>query len=108
LFRKHKLPKPTLNVPLQLGSDWIEVDCLWRDQRVIAELDGHAAHGTRAAFERDRNRDRALQALGWRTVRVTWRQLHEHESAVVADLRRLLTASPASAACRAARTPRTP
>ena len=41
------------------------------------ELDGYAAHGTRAAFERDRARDLRLQAEGWRVVRLTWRQLDD-------------------------------
>src|SRR5204863_5525897 len=44
---------------------------------LVVELDGHAVHGTRTAFERDRARDRAFQAAGWRVIRVTWRQLHE-------------------------------
>jgi very-short-patch-repair endonuclease len=45
-----------------------------------------------AAFERDRCRDRALQAASWRVVRITWRQLHDDSAAVVADLRGLLGA----------------
>ena len=44
---------------------------------LIAELDGRAVHGTARAFERDRARDRALSAAGWRVVRITWRQLSE-------------------------------
>jgi very-short-patch-repair endonuclease len=56
---------------------------------VIVELDGHATHGTRVVFERDRGRDRKLQAEGWRVVRVTWRQL-DNEAELAADLRRLL------------------
>ena len=46
----------------------MEADCVWRDARLIAELDGRAVHGTVAAFERDRARDRALNAAGWRVV----------------------------------------
>jgi very-short-patch-repair endonuclease len=87
---RYSLPAPDLNFPLQLGNDWIEVDCVWRDERVIVELDGHRTHGTRAAFERDRKRDRALQAKGWRVVRVTWRQLRDEPDSLAADLRRLL------------------
>jgi len=84
------LPLPELNVPMQVNGDWIESDCVWRPQRVIVELDGHATHGTRAAFERDRKRDRALQANGWRVVRVTWRQLRDSPEAIAGDLRALL------------------
>ena len=84
--RKACLPSPILNAPL-LGY---ECDCVWPDRRLVVELDGHATHATRAAFERDRARDRTLSAAGWRTIRVTWRQLHESPEALVADLRTML------------------
>jgi len=37
-----------------------EVDALCPEQRLIVEIDGFAAHGTPAAFERDRARDAQL------------------------------------------------
>jgi len=83
---EHDLPRPATNV-LVAG---FEVDCAWRERRVIVELDGHAVHVTRVKFERDRERDRVLQAAGWRVVRVTWRQLHEEASGLAADLHALL------------------
>lgn len=82
------LPRPETNV--WLPELEIEADCLWREQRVIVELDGHAVHRTSAAFERDRARDRALHAAGWRPVRVAWRHVHEGRAALVADLWTLL------------------
>lgn len=84
------LPQPERNVRFNVGGGRIEADCLWRKQQLIVELDGHAAHGTRAAFESDRERDRLLQAAGWKVVRITWRQLHDEPAATVVDLRRLL------------------
>ncbi len=84
------LPRPHLNVRLEVQGQWIEVDCLWREERLIVELDGRAAHETDAAFEIDRGRDRRLQAKGWRVVRVTWRQLHDEPERIAADLRSLL------------------
>jgi hypothetical protein len=89
LLARIDLPVPRLNVVLELDGGWVEADCLWRDQRVIVELDGGQGHGTRSAFESDRERDRRLQAAGWRVVRVTWRQMHEPD-ALVRDLRRIL------------------
>lgn len=65
-------------------------DFLWRRQRVIVELDGFATHGTRRAFERERRRDRRLQAAGWRPIRVTWRHLHEAGHELAGDLERML------------------
>jgi hypothetical protein len=88
----HDLPRPAVNGDLHLAGRWIQPDFLWREQRLIVELDGHETHRTRAAFERDRERDRILQAAGWRVVRITWRQLHEDPDAIAADLLRLLAA----------------
>ena len=53
------LPPPEVNRPLHVGDAWIECDCMWRKERVIVELDGYAAHGTFAAFEKDRARPHA-------------------------------------------------
>ena len=79
---------------------WIECDFVWRETRLIVEFDGRATHGTPAAFESDRARDRKLQAMGWRTVRITWRQLEEEPEAVAYDLRALLTTSAGTAPTR--------
>jgi hypothetical protein len=84
------LPRPEVNAALALAGGWIEADCLWRSQRLVVELDGYTSHATRAAFERDRARDRALQASGWRVVRLTWRQLAEEPATVAAQLCALL------------------
>jgi very-short-patch-repair endonuclease len=54
------------------------------------EVDGYATHGNRAAFEDDRSRDAALQAIDYRVVRFTWRQIADEPALVVAVLRRLL------------------
>jgi very-short-patch-repair endonuclease len=90
MLERAGLPRPRVNERLTIDGRWIEVDCAWPDRRVIVELDGHAYHSTRTAFERDRARDRALQAAGWRVVRVTWRQLHQDAGAVATHLARLL------------------
>jgi very-short-patch-repair endonuclease len=80
VIERQRLPGPELNA--QLAG--YEVDLLWRDAGVVAELDGHAFHSSPRAFERDRARDTELQALGYRVLRFTWRQL-TRESAWVAD-----------------------
>lgn len=83
------LPSPQTNVLVE----GLEVDCLWREQRLVLELDGRDFHATRAAFERDRERDRILQVAGWRPVRITWRQLHRSPGRLARDLQRLLDAT---------------
>jgi len=86
------LPLPRFNVWLKIGGRWIEVDCLWEEQRVILECDGRATHDTNDRFESDRARDRQLSAAGWRPIRITWRQLHDDPEEIAADLRALLGA----------------
>jgi REase_MTES_1575 len=81
------LPQPNVNTIIE-GT---EVDFAWREARLIVELDGFATHATRRAFERDRARDRMLQAAGWRVVRITWRQLHQDQRTLEQQLRKLLT-----------------
>lgn len=68
--------RPRVNVWMTLGAgEEMQVDFLWDRERLIAETDGQAAHGTRQAFERDRRRDQVLQMAGFRVVRFTWRQV---------------------------------
>jgi REase_MTES_1575 len=85
------LPRAATNLSMRVSGRWIEADCVWREQRLIVELDSHTYHGTRASFESDRARDRALTAAGWRVMRVTWRQLHDEPDALAEDLRAALT-----------------
>ncbi len=84
------LPRPHRNADVAVAGRFFEVDCLWRAQRLIVELDGGFVHRTWRSSERDKERDRLLIADGWRVIRITWRQLRDDSSAVIADLRRLL------------------
>lgn len=86
----HGLPRPRLNAPLRVRGRFIEVDCLWEQERLAVELDGYQVHGTPRAFQGDRKRDRELLAEGWRSIRVTWRQLGDEPEAVAEDLRQAL------------------
>jgi len=63
-----------------------EVDLAWPEVRLCVELDGWARHGTRAAFARDRARDRALQTVGWMVLRYTWQEIAGDRESVIAEL----------------------
>ncbi len=82
-LRRHDLPQPELNQRIA----GYEVDAVWRDKRLIVELDGYAFHSTPRAFESDRERDATLLAAGFSTLRITPRRLTSREAA---RLRRLL------------------
>jgi predicted transcriptional regulator of viral defense system len=91
----HGIERPRTNHRLQLrDGTWIEADCHWAGVNLIVELDGAAAHHTRAAFESDRARDRKAVASGHRVVRITWRQLHDDATSLAAELRTLLSPGP--------------
>jgi very-short-patch-repair endonuclease len=78
-----------------------EVDFLWAAERLIVEVDGYAFHSSRAAFERDRARDAALQATGYRVMRATWRQIDNRPEALIARVARALAAPAATSTRRA-------
>jgi very-short-patch-repair endonuclease len=87
----HGIERPRTNrhLPLRDGS-LVEADCHWPHASLIVELDGAATHQTRAAFERDRARDRKATASGHRVVRITWRQLDDNPETLADELRALL------------------
>jgi hypothetical protein len=96
LIDRFGLPRPRMNAHLAIRDRFYEVDCFWEDRRVAIELDGGRAHGTRRAFEKDRERDRILTAEHYTTARVTWHQIAETPTEVAADLHLILTPYPSS------------
>ncbi len=86
LCRDYNLPRPVTGAVV-LGR---EVDAFWPAQKVMVEADSWQFHGQRAAFERDRERDAAMQVEGYRVIRLTHRRLDRESATVVDQLRRLL------------------
>lgn len=84
--RERGLPAPVFNSSV-LDR---EVDALWPRERLIVELDGFAFHGHRAAFERDRAWDAALQIAGYRVLHLTWLRLEKEPVQIVRQIRTLL------------------
>lgn len=80
------LPRPLVNRRVDVGRECFEVDLLWRDQRVILEVDS-PFHDTTAAKIRDRARDAALRDHGWTVLRHRPADLDQDPGAVVAELR---------------------
>lgn len=81
-----RIPRPRLNVWLSIGDDRYQVDCLWPEARLIAELDDWQSHGTKRGFRKDRKRDRRLGVAGYRVVRITEDQLRNEPDALAHDL----------------------
>jgi len=67
----HEIARPQVNTRIE-GE---EVDFVWRDARLIVEVDGYRYHRSPSKFETDRERDVMLAVAGWQVLRFTWTQL---------------------------------
>lgn len=81
------LPRAEVNTRLA----GYEVDALFASERLIVELDGYEVHGTKQAFESDRERDATTLAAGFRTIRITWARLKHEPEKEAERLRAILT-----------------
>jgi very-short-patch-repair endonuclease len=79
----HGIPRPETNVRIE----GIEVDFVWRDRRLIVEVDGYAYHRSPERFEADRERDVDLTVAGWRVLRFTWAQIQTRAAWVAVAIR---------------------
>jgi hypothetical protein len=75
LLQRYGFPPPHINAPVDAGGRTYEADFLFADQRLIVEADGAAYHDTPRARLEDAARQAALEAVGYRVVRVTWDQV---------------------------------
>jgi very-short-patch-repair endonuclease len=82
LCDRYGFPRPVMNTHV-CG---FEVDAYWPDLNLVVELDSWRHHGTRAAFERDRERDAELHARGIATLRFTYRQVTTRQPWVASRL----------------------
>jgi Protein of unknown function (DUF559) len=69
LFHSFSLPEPETNVWVSNGEMLVEVDCLWREFRLIVEIDSARYHGTRWRRRQDAAKTAALRAQGWNVLR---------------------------------------
>lgn len=88
------LPRPEVNVALEVEDGIAEADFLWRDARLVVEADSRRFHDTDSAFEHDRKREQVLQLAGWRVSRCTWKQLEREPRRVIDVVRGLLAQAP--------------
>lgn len=60
-------------------------------QKTIVELDGHAFHSTREALQRDKARDRELQAAGYSVLRFTYDDVWGDADAAAEQVHRFMS-----------------
>ena len=90
LCRRSDLRLPEVNVWMTVEGEEMELDFVWRKQRVVVEVDGFRTHRTRLACQRDRRRDQLLTLGRWQVVRFTWDEITKEPGHVTEVLRRLI------------------
>jgi very-short-patch-repair endonuclease len=88
------VPQPLTNAAVALDGGHYEPDFLWPDRRLIVETDGFEAHRTRAAFVRDRRRDRRLRRAGYAVERFSWDDIFFDPRGCTEELRDILSRHP--------------
>ena len=82
LIRRAQLPLPESN--LRTGNTI--PDLIWRDRRVLVELDSRWAHNDWIAGRRDRTKDRTRTLAGWTCLRYTPEDLRDRPFHVIAEI----------------------
>jgi very-short-patch-repair endonuclease len=90
LVRRAQIPDPELNVHIE----GFLVDAVWRQQRVVIELDGARYHDQPGVRANDRRRDAALTIAGWRVIRYGWEDVTVHHERTARELTALLATIP--------------
>lgn len=79
LIRRLQLPVPVLQFEVRTRLGGFRLDCAWPERRVALEFDGRRKYfdyaPTSEAVFQERRREKALMELGWRVVRIEWRDL---------------------------------
>ena len=91
------LPLPLWNVEIRDGGGRIGiVDALWLPQRVVCELKGLRFHTTPAQLRRDDHRANRLLDAAYNVRSVSWRDLVDNPTDVVATVMRAMRAAGAT------------
>ena len=77
---------PELNAKV---AGWT-VDALFREERVVVELDGWRNHRSPAQLKRDHQKDLELRAAGFVVLRYSYEQITTQRDQVIAELRKIL------------------
>jgi very-short-patch-repair endonuclease len=89
LLDDRQLPRPRMNSIIE----GMEIDAVWRQQRLAVELDGWAAHHHRRAFQDDRTKANDLTAAGYAVLRFTYRDVTDRAADTAARISQALAAA---------------
>jgi len=78
-------------IPIPEVNAWVEgvlVDAVWRERKLVVELDGRENHRSWAQIQNDRSKELRVRTGGFALVRYGTRQLEEECAGIEAELRR--------------------
>jgi very-short-patch-repair endonuclease len=82
LCERAGIPLPDFNVYIE----GVLVDAVWREQKLVVELDGKDNHSSWAQIQEDRSKEMRLRGGGFDAVRYGTRQIEDEPALVEADL----------------------
>jgi hypothetical protein len=104
LLRRSGLPAPAREVDLRDADKWNgRVEFVYREQRLLIEIDSRLHHTALLDVEHDDERDNAFVSQGFRVLRFKYKKLKHKPPGVERIIRRALRASPAGPGGRRAR-----
>jgi very-short-patch-repair endonuclease len=83
----------------RLGQHVLRADFVFAEARLVVEVDGEKWHQD---VTRDRKRDNALAALGWRVLRYRWAEVVHDPAAVLSEIRAATPTATSDGQCAAA------
>lgn len=82
LTERFGIPRPRMNVVVR----GCEVDAWWAAEQIAVEIDSWQSHGTRKAFQRDREKGNHLALHGILLLRFTHRDITRHPDRVAREV----------------------
>lgn len=91
LLTRHGLRAPLTNARIPGLPDWLEVDFLYPEERLVIEADGARFHDTAIRQAEDRRKQGLIEAHGLRVMRLRWEDTQPRaEAQAVARVRHAL------------------
>jgi very-short-patch-repair endonuclease len=98
LLRDARITGWRANRPVVLRGSRFFVDVIFRELKLVIEIDGRLYHDGTEVFERDRWRQNLLVLDGWCVLRFTWAMIEERPEEVIAMVREAIEMLTAAAA----------
>jgi hypothetical protein len=84
------LPVPVAQYVVRVAGQTYRLDFAYPDARLAIEYDGFDHHITPEALAHDRRRQNQLLLAGWFVLRFTWKDIRDHPTKVITEVRRAL------------------